>query len=150
VRLRDVARVELGSDDYEIGNNLFGHSSVFIGIQVAPAANLLDVLKGCRTAYESVRPDFPAGLKSTIGYDSSDFVNSAIREVQRTLVEAALIVTVVVFAFLGSLRSILIPAVTIPLSLVGTLIMMLMFGFSINLLTLLALVLANRAGGRRR
>jgi multidrug efflux pump len=142
VRLRDVARVELGNDDYETGNNLFGHSSVFIGIQVAPAANLLDVLKGCRIAYEAVRPDFPAGLKSTIGYDSSDFVNSAIREVEHTLVEAALIVTVVVFAFLGSLRSILVPAVTIPLSLVGTLIMMLMFGFSINLLTLLALVLA--------
>jgi multidrug efflux pump len=142
VRLRDVANVTLGDDDYETGNNLFGHSAVFIGIQVAPAANLLDVLKGCRTAYEGVKPDFPAGLKSTIGYDSSDFVNSSINEVEHTLVEAALIVTVVVFAFLGSLRSILIPAVTIPLSLVGTLIMMLMFGFSINLLTLLALVLA--------
>ncbi|HEX4507063.1 MAG TPA: efflux RND transporter permease subunit [Alphaproteobacteria bacterium] len=142
VRLKDVARVELGNDDYEVGNNLFGHDSVFIGIQVAPAANLLEVLKGCRQAYESIRPDFPQGLNSTIGYDSSDFVNSAIAEVERTLIEAALIVTVVVFAFLGSLRSILIPAVTIPLSLVGTLIMMLAFGFSINLLTLLALVLA--------
>src|ERR1700761_6196644 len=142
VRLRDVARVELGNDDYEVGNNLYGHDSVFIGIQVAPTANLLDVLKGCRQAYESMKPDFPKGLNSTIGYDSSDFVNSAISEVERTLIEAALIVTVVVFAFLGSLRSILIPAVTIPLSLVGTLIMMLMFGFSLNLLTLLALVLA--------
>jgi multidrug efflux pump len=142
VRLKDVARVELGNDDYEIGNNLYGHSAVFIGIQVTPTANLLDVMKGCREAYESIKPNFPEGLKSTIGYDSSDFVNSAIREVERTLVEAALIVTVVVFAFLGSLRSILIPAVTIPLSLIGTLIMMLIFGFSINLLTLLALVLA--------
>src|SRR5262249_17297094 len=75
-------------------------------------------------------------------YDSSDFVNSAISEVERTLIEAALIVTLVVFAFLGSLRSVLIPTVTIPLSLVGTLVMMLLFGFSINLLTLLALVLA--------
>jgi multidrug efflux pump len=142
VRLKDVAKVELGNDDYEVGNNLYGHDAVFIGIQVAPAANLLDVLKGCRTAYETIKPDFPQGLNSTIGYDSSDFVNSAISEVERTLIEAALIVTIVVFAFLGSLRSILVPAVTIPLSLVGTLIMMLVFGFSINLLTLLALVLA--------
>jgi len=142
VRLRDVAKVTLGDDDYETGNNLYGHRAVFIGIQVAPAANLLDVLKGCRAAYDTAKPDFPAGLQSTIGYDSSDFVNSSINEVEHTLIEAALIVTVVVFAFLGSFRSILIPAVTIPLSLVGTLIMMLMFGFSINLLTLLALVLA--------
>jgi multidrug efflux pump len=142
VRLKDVAKVTLGDDDYESSNNLFGHAAVFIGIQVAPAANLLEVLKDCRVAYESIKPDFPTGLKSTIGYDTSDFVNSAINEVEHTLVEAALIVTVVVFAFLGSFRSILIPAVTIPLSLVGTLIMMLMFGFSINLLTLLALVLA--------
>ncbi|MDB5395170.1 MAG: multidrug efflux protein [Rhodospirillales bacterium] len=142
VRLKDVANVTLGNDDYETQNNLYGHTAIFIGIQVAPTANLLEVLKGCRTAYEAVKPDFPAGLNSSIGYDSSDFVNSAIAEVERTLFEAALIVTVVVFAFLGSLRSVLIPAVTIPLSLVGTLVMMLMFGFSINLLTLLALVLA--------
>lgn len=142
IRLKDVAKVTLGDDDYETGNNLYGHSAIFIGIQVAPAANLLDVLKGCRNAYESIKPDFPVGLSSTIGYDSSDFVNSSIHEVQRTLVEAALIVTVVVFVFLGSLRSVLIPAVTIPLSLIGTLVMMLIFGFSINLLTLLALVLA--------
>jgi len=142
VRLKDVAKVTLGDDDYETKNNLFGHEAVFIGIQVAPAANLLDVLKGCRVAYDSIKPDFPAELSSTIGYDTSDFVNAAIQEVEQTLVEAALIVTVVVFAFLGSLRSVLIPAVTIPLSLIGTLIMMLLFGFSINLLTLLALVLA--------
>jgi multidrug efflux pump len=142
VRLKDVAKVTLGDDDYETQNNLYGHKAVFIGIQVAPAANLLDVLKGCRKAYESTLPDIPTGLITTIGYDSSDFVNSAIAEVEQTLIEAALIVTVVVFAFLGSLRSVLIPAVTIPLSLVGTLVMMLAFGFSINLLTLLALVLA--------
>ena len=142
VRLKDVAKVTLGDDDYETKNNLYGHEAVFIGIQVAPSANLLDVLKGCRVAYEGVKPDFPAALSSTIGYDSSDFVNAAIREVERTLIEAALIVTVVVFVFLGSLRSVLIPAVTIPLSLIGTLVMMLAFGFSINLLTLLALVLA--------
>ncbi len=142
VRLKDVANVTLGDDDYESQANLYGRKSVFIGIQVAPAANLLEVLKGCRAAYESIKPQFPTGLESTVGYDSSDFVNAAISEVERTLIEAALIVTVVVFAFLGSLRSVLIPAITIPLSLVGTLVMMLIFGFSINLLTLLALVLA--------
>jgi multidrug efflux pump len=142
VRLKDVAKVELGDDSYESQNNLYGRKAVFIGIQVAPDANLLDVLKGCRVAFESAKPDFPTGLIGTIGYDASDFVNSAINEVENTLIEAALIVTVVVFAFLGSLRSVLIPAVTIPLSLIGTLVMMLIFGFSINLLTLLALVLA--------
>lgn len=142
VRLKDVASVTLGDDDYEVQNNLYGHTAIFIGIQVAPSANLLDVLKKCREVYEGLLPDVPTGLKTSIGYDASDFVNSAIDEVVRTLVEAALIVTVVVFAFLGSLRSVIIPAVTIPLSLVGTLVMMLGFGFSINLLTLLALVLA--------
>jgi multidrug efflux pump len=142
VRLKDVGTVELGDDSYETQNNLYGRKAIFIGIQAAPDANLLQVLKGCRDVYVAAEPDFPTGLIGTIGYDASDFVNSAISEVESTLIEAALIVTVVVFAFLGSLRSVLIPAVTIPLSLIGTLIMMLMFGFSINLLTLLALVLA--------
>jgi len=142
VRLADVAKVTLGNDDYETENNFYGRQAVFIGIQVAPTANLLDVLKGVRSAYNAIRPSFPADMFSTIGYDSSAFVNSSISEVERTLIEAALIVTLVVFAFLGSLRSVLIPAVTIPLSLIGTLILMLAFGFSINLLTLLALVLS--------
>jgi multidrug efflux pump len=142
VRLKDVAKVTLGDDDYETQNNLYGRAAVFIGIQVAPAANLLEVLGQCRKVYEATVPDIPTGLTSEIGYDTSDFVNAAIAEVEQTLIEAALIVTVVVFAFLGSLRSVLIPAVTIPLSLIGTLVMMLIFGFSINLLTLLALVLA--------
>ncbi len=142
VRLKDVANVTLGDDDYESQANLYGRKSVFIGIQVTPDANLLEVLKAAAPPMDRSSPTFPTGLESTIGYDSSDFVNAAISEVEQTLIEAALIVTVVVFAFLGSLRSVLIPAVTIPLSLVGTLIMMLIFGFSINLLTLLALVLA--------
>jgi multidrug efflux pump len=142
VRLKDVGKVELGDDSYETQNNLYGRKAVFIGIQAAPDANLLQVLKGCRDAYTAAEPEFPTGLIGMIGYDASDFVNSAISEVERTLIEAALIVTVVVFAFLGSVRSVMIPAVTIPLSLIGTLAMMLLFGFSINLLTLLALVLA--------
>ena len=123
-------------------NNFLGRKAVFIGIQVAPTANILDVLKGVRTTFDALKPQFPTGLGGELNYDASDFVNASIDQVESTLVEAALIVTVVVFAFLGSLRSVLIPAVTIPLSLVGTLTMMLIFGFSINLLTLLALVLA--------
>jgi multidrug efflux pump len=142
VRLKDVAEVELGDDSYDSQDNLKGRKAIFIGVQLAPDANLLDVLRDIRTTYNELEPNFPTGLIGGIGYDASDFVNSSIHEVKATLIEAALIVTLVVFAFLGSLRSVLIPTVTIPLSLVGTLVMMLLFGFSINLLTLLALVLA--------
>ena len=142
VRLKDVADVELGDDSYDAQSRGDGRKSVSLGIQVAPDANLLDVMKGCREAFQQLKPDFPAGLSGRVSYDSSAFVNSSIGEVERTLIEAAVIVTFVVFAFLGSLRSVLIPTVAIPLSLVGTLTMMLMLGYSINLLTLLALVLA--------
>jgi multidrug efflux pump len=142
VRLKDVAKVTLGDDDYESQNNIGGKRAVFIGIQIAPAANLLNVLKGVRDQYDTLKASIPEGMETSIGLDTSDFVNSSINEVESTLIEAALIVTVIVFLFMGSLRSVLIPSVTIPLSLVGTFVMMLMFGFSINLLTLLALVLA--------
>jgi multidrug efflux pump len=142
VRLKDVAKVTLGDDDYESQNNIGGVKAVFIGIQIAPSANLLQVLKGVRDQYDILRTSIPEGMETSIGLDTSDFVNSSINEVESTLIEAALIVTVIVFLFMGSLRSVLIPSVTIPLSLVGTFVMMLMFGFSINLLTLLALVLA--------
>jgi multidrug efflux pump len=142
VRLGDVANVTLGADDYEFEVGFDGKKAVYIGIQVAPAANLLDVTKGIRKVFPDIRSQFPQGLDGQIVYDSTEFVNSAISEVVSTLVEALLIVTVVVFAFLGSPRSVLIPVVAIPLSLIGTCTAMLMFGFSINLLTLLALVLA--------
>jgi multidrug efflux pump len=142
VRLRDVAKVSLGADDYESSVSFDGNKAVYIGIQVAPGANLLDVTQGVREVFPEVRAQLPQGLSGEIVYDSTKFVNSAIDEVIHTLVEALLIVTLVVFAFLGSPRSVLIPVVAIPLSLVGTFTMMLMFGFSINLLTLLALVLA--------
>ncbi|MGO8868274.1 MAG: efflux RND transporter permease subunit [Alphaproteobacteria bacterium] len=142
VRLKDVANVTLGADDYESQVGFDGEKAVYIGIQVAPAANLLDVIAGVRKIFPGIQAQLPEGLKGTIVYDSTAFVNSAIREVERTLVEALVIVTLVIFAFLGSLRSVFIPTVAIPLSLIGTLAMMLVFGFSINLLTLLALVLA--------
>ena len=119
-----------------------GQSAVYFGIQVAPGANLLDVIKGVRAIFPGIQAQLPQGLNGVIVYDSTDFVSSSINEVVRTLVEAVLIVTLVVFVFLGSPRSVLIPVIAIPLSLIGTFTMMLVFGFSINLLTLLALVLA--------
>jgi multidrug efflux pump len=142
VRLKDVANVTLGADDYESQVGFDGKQAVYIGIQVAPAANLLDVISGIRRVFPDIAAQLPQGLHGAIVYDSSAFVNSSIREVVTSLTEALVIVTLVVFAFLGSLRSVLIPTVAIPLSLIGAFTMMLVFGFSINLLTLLALVLA--------
>ncbi|MFZ5779300.1 MAG: efflux RND transporter permease subunit [Pseudomonadota bacterium] len=142
VRLKDVANVTLGSDDYESEVAFDGQRAVYIGIQVAPAANLLDVVEGVRNVFPDIVAQLPKGLDARIVYDSTEFVNSSINEVVHTLVEALVIVTLVVFLFLGSMRSVFIPTIAIPLSLVGTFTMMLVFGFSINLLTLLALVLA--------
>jgi len=142
VRLQDVANVSLGADDYESQVSFDGKQAVYIGVQVAPGANLLDVIAGVRKEFPNVRAALPQGLRGAIIYDSTDFVNSSIREVIWTLGEALVIVTLVIFAFLGSLRSVFIPTVAIPLSLIGTFTMMLALGFSINLLTLLALVLA--------
>lgn len=142
VRLKDVANVSLGADSYETQVAFDGKPAVYIGIQVAPTANLLDVIAGVHKIFLEIHAALPNGLHGRIVYDSSDFVHAAIRDVVRTLVEALLIVNLVVFLFLGSVRSVAIPMVAIPLSLVGTFTMMLALGFSINLLTLLALVLA--------
>src|SRR5579859_2645926 len=142
VRLKDVAHVTLGFDDYETSVGFDGQRAVYIGIQVAPAATLLDVIHGVRGIFPGIQTALPEGLNGQIVYDSTEFVSSAIHEVVRTLVMAVLIVTLVVFVFLGSPRSVIIPVIAIPLSLVGTFTFMLAFGFSINLLTLLALVLA--------
>ncbi len=142
VRLADVAKVVLGSEDYDSAFIFDGKDSVTIGIQVAPGANLLDVAKRVRDLFPEVASQLPAGLTGEIVYDSTAFVNASIDEVVRTLVEALVIVTIVVFAFMGSPRAVVIPVIAMPLSLVGTFAMMLAFGFSINLLTLLAIVLA--------
>jgi multidrug efflux pump len=142
VRLGDVANVSLGAEDYESQVGFDGQKAVYIGIQVAPSANLLEVIHRVRAVFPEIRQQLPEGLNGEIVYDSTKFVNSSIEEVVSTLLEALLIVTLVVFAFLGSFRSVLIPTIAIPLSLVGAFTIMLMFGFSINLLTLLALVLA--------
>jgi multidrug efflux pump len=132
----------MGADNYEQNVSYNNKPGVYIGIQVAPAANLLGVIQGVRQAFPAIQANLPSGLEGTIVYDSTDFVNASIHEVLMALGEALVIVTLVVFAFLGSPRSVLIPVVAIPLSLIGTFAMMAALGFSINLLTLLALVLA--------
>ncbi len=142
IRLSDVAQVILGADSYEARVTFNGATGVFIGIQIAPTANLLSVIKNVRAVAPDILAQLPQGLEGRIVYDSTDFVNASIHEVAVTLVEALIIVMLVIFAFLGSPRSVLIPVVAIPLSLVGALAIMLALKFSINLLTLLALVLA--------
>jgi multidrug efflux pump len=142
VRLKDVANVTLGAENYDTAVAFDGNSAVYIGIQVAPTANLLDVIKGVRDVMPQIQAQLPNGIEGKIVYDSTKFVNSSIHEVIKTLSEALLVIILVVFAFLGSPRSVLIPVIAIPLSLISTFAIMLAFGFSINLLTLLAFVLA--------
>ncbi len=142
VRLKDVAKVTLGSDDYESQVSFDGKSAVYIGIQVAPSANLLNVIEGVKAVLPDIEAQLPKGMTTNIAYDSTKFVTSSISEVEASLAEAISIVAVVVFLFLGSPRSVVIPIVAIPLSLIGAFIFMMIMGFSINLLTLLALVLA--------
>ncbi|MFZ6726312.1 efflux RND transporter permease subunit [Undibacterium sp. MH2W] len=142
VRLEDVATVTLGSENYDFNVAFSGVRSVFIGIKVAPEANILDVAKRVRTAFPPIQSQLPNGLTGQIVYDSTEFINTSIEEVVKTLLEALVIVTVVIYLFLGSFRAVMVPVIAMPLSLVGTFFVMLMFGYSINLLTLLALVLA--------
>ncbi len=142
VRLQDVATVTLGSDNYDFNVAFSGVRSVFIGIKVAPQANILDVAKRVRDSMPELKAQLPTGLTGEIVYDSTDFINTSIVEVIKTLVEALLIVTLVIFLFLGSFRAVVVPVIAMPLSLVGTFFVMLALGYSINLLTLLALVLA--------
>lgn len=143
VRLGDVADVLLGSESYGTSVRINGQAATFIGIYVSPDANSLDVVKAVRTSWDTeIIPQLPEGMVGTIAYDSTEAIQDAIDEVISTIIEAVIIVIVVIYLFLGSFRSVLIPAVTVPLSLVGTLFLMLIMGFTINLLTLLAMVLA--------
>ena len=142
VRLQDVATVELGAEDYDSGVTWNGRHSVFLAVQNAPKANALEVAQAVREALPGIQAQLPSGMRAEIIYDTTMFVRSAIREVIKTLGEALLIVTVVIFLFLGTVRATAVPLVAMPLSLVGTFFMMLTLGYTINLLTLLALVLA--------
>jgi multidrug efflux pump len=144
VRLKDVATVTLGSEDYN-ENVTIGNSSakwVFVTVTAAPDANVLDVAARVKAVFPSIQAQLPAGISGVIEFDATSFVRTSIREVVKTLIEALLIVTVVIFLFLGNPRAITIPVVAIPLSLIGAFGVMLALGYSINLLTLLALVLA--------
>ena len=142
IRLKDVATVSLGAEDYDSQVYINGKNAVFIGIKVAPSANLLDVIKEVHVTLKQITAQLPEGIRAYVGYDATKFVNSAINEVVKTLLEAMVIVVLVVFLFLGSFRAMIVTVVAIPLSLVGAFTFMLILGFSINLLTLLALVLA--------
>ncbi|WP_372874129.1 multidrug efflux RND transporter permease subunit [Pseudomonas sp.] len=142
VLLGDVARVEMGAQSYDSISSFDGTPSVYIAIKGTPSANPLDVIKEVRQIMPEIEAQLPPDLKVSIAYDATLFIQVSIDEVLKTLLEAVLIVIVVVFLFLGALRSVLIPVVTIPLSMIGVLFFMQLMGYSINLLTLLAMVLA--------
>jgi len=142
VRLEDVANVTLGAENYDFTTAFGGRNSVFIGIKVAPDANILDVVKRVQAVFPDIKSQMPNGISGDIVYDATQFIRSSISEVVKTLVESLVIVAIVIFLFLGSLRAVTIPLVAMPLSLVGTFFVMLLLGYSVNLLTLLALVLA--------
>ena len=142
VRLRDIASVDLGPQSTDTVVSMNGEHAVFVGIQVTPTGNPLSVVKAVRAMQPAIERTLPPGVAMKIAYDGTVFIQSSIDEVVRTLLEAAVIVIIVIFLFLGSPRSVAIPMVTIPLSLVGIMSVMLMLGFSLNLLTLLAMVLA--------
>jgi multidrug efflux pump len=142
VRLGEIADVVLGAQNYEQDVRFNGETATFMGIWVLPTANSLEVIKKVRAALPEIQAQLPPGMKAGIPYDSTAYIQDAINEVLTTLTETLLIVVVVIFLFLGSFRSVLIPVVAIPISLIGAVFLMLIAGFTINLLTLLAIVLS--------
>jgi len=142
VRLGDIADVVLGSENYEQDVRFNGQTATFMGVWVLPTANALEVIGAVREAMPDIEARLPAGMSAGIPYDSTAYIEDAIDEVLRTLSETLLIVIVVIFLFLGSVRAVLIPVVAIPVSLIGAVFLMLVAGFTINLLTLLAIVLS--------
>jgi multidrug efflux pump len=142
VRLGDVADVVLGAESYDALVNYSGQTAVFVGVWALPNANSLDVIDRVRTELASIQKEIPEQIQARLAFDATSYVRSAIRDVERTLAETLAIVVIVIFLFLGSLRSVLIPVVAIPVSLVGAVFLMQAFGFSLNLLTLLAIVLS--------
>jgi multidrug efflux pump len=142
VRLSEIADVVLGAENYDQDVRFNGESATFMGIWVLPTANTLDVIAKVRDTIPEIRAQLPAGIQLGIPYDSTEYIKDAIGEVLRTLTETLLIVIVVIFLFLGSFRSVLIPIVAIPVSLVGAVFLMAIAGFTVNLLTLLAIVLS--------
>ncbi|NDV62867.1 MMPL family transporter [Puniceicoccales bacterium CK1056] len=142
IRLKDIARVVLGAEDYGSEVRFTGETAVFMGVWVLPNANSIDVINLVRDNINDLQEDLPGGLTAQVAYDSTEYINDAINEVIKTLMETLAIVVIVIFLFLGSLRSVLVPVVAIPVSLIGAVFLMQMFGFTVNLLTLLAVVLS--------
>ena len=142
VRLEDVADVVLGAEDYDTQVRYSGETAVFVGIFPLPNANTIDVVARVNKELEAIKRDLPNGLEARVGYDASAYISNAISDVTHTLVDTLLIVVVVIFLFLGSMRSVLVPIMAIPVSLIGGVFLMQVFGFTLNLLTLLAIVLS--------
>ncbi len=142
VRLGDVADVVLGAEDYDTDVRFNGQKATFMGIYVLPTANSLEVIREVRKAVEEIKTQLPVGMTANIPYDSTAYIEDSIREVLKTLTETLLIVMLVIFLFLGSIRGLIIPVIAIPVSLIGAVFLMAVAGFTINLLTLLAIVLS--------
>jgi multidrug efflux pump len=142
VRLGEIADVALGAEDYDSDVRFNGQNSTFMGIYVLPTANSLEVIQRVRAEMKDIERNLPVGMKGGIPYDSTAYIQDAINEVFHTLTETLIIVIIVIFLFLGSFRSVMIPVVAIPVSLIGAVFLMLVAGFTINLLTLLAIVLS--------
>jgi len=142
IRVKDVGYVELGAEFTDLQVRYSGQNAIFMGIFPLPNANVLETLAAVRDELDVIRSELPSGLEANIAYDSTEYIDSSIREVAITLAETLLIVMLVIYLFLGSLRSVIVPIVAIPISLIGAVFLMQLFGFSINLLTLLAIVLS--------
>ena len=142
VHLGDIADINLGAESYDADVRFSGESATFMGVWVLPTANSLDVIKRVRAVVPEIAAQLPAGMKVKIPYDATKYIENALHEVVTTLSETLLIVVIVIFLFLGNLRAVLIPVVAIPVSLIGAAFIMLVAGFTLNLLTLLAIVLA--------
>jgi len=142
VRLGDIAKVELGAESYDSKVRFGDMNATFIGVTALPTANSLDVVAAVRKTLPSIEEQMPEGMTMDIPYDSTEYIHDAITEVEHTLVEAMIIVIIVIFLFLGSVRTVLIPIIAMPLSIVGAGFFMLIMGFTVNILTLLAMVLA--------
>lgn len=142
VRVKDVGNVELGSASTETSALMDGKPAVHIGLFAAPRGNPLVIVDGIKQRLEDIRKNLPPGVKVELAFETARFIQASIDEVVKTLIEAMVIVVLVIYFCLGSFRTVLIPLVTIPLSMLGAASLMLAFGFSVNLLTLLAMVLA--------
>jgi multidrug efflux pump len=142
VRIEDIAEVVLGAEDYDAEVRFSGKAAVFMGIWPLPNANSLDVIKRVHLEMADLQKDLPGSMQARVAYDATNYIDTAIKEVIKTLSETLLIVVIIIFLFLGSLRSAIIPVIAIPLSLIGGVFLMQAFGFTVNLLTLLAIVLS--------